>query len=140
MCSFEEVAVRLDREEVGVTQDRELSFEAEQVSFGGAIELPPLGHCVSTVTFGDMARDRERRRDDGVAGRLGLAPGAVAHGAEHFAAEGDRFLPDLEIANPGGHGGQDGRGKWLCDIKPTHHGTEPCRTRRLAGRSSLCLA
>ena len=95
--------MRCDRQEVGVSKDRELCFELQQISFGGAVQLTLLGCGVSAITLGDMGANRERGINDCVGGGLGFTPSAVPDYAQHFAAKGDRLLPNLEIPETAGH-------------------------------------
>jgi len=87
-----------------VSKDGELGFEPEQLSFGGAIELPLLGSGVTSIAFGNVAGDGKGGDDEGIGGGFGFAPSAVAHDAKDLAAEGNRFLPDFEISEAPSHG------------------------------------
>jgi len=87
-----------------VSKDGKLGFQPEQLSFGGAIKLSLLGGGVSSIAFGDVPGDGKCGDDEGIGGRFGFAPSAVAHDAKYFAAEGNRFLPDFEIPEASGHG------------------------------------
>lgn len=99
--------MRGKREEVCVAQDGELSFESEQVSFRGSIELSLFGSGVAPVALGDMTRDGNCREDERVGGSLGFALGDVANDAEDLASQGDRFLPHFEVPHAGCHAGED---------------------------------
>lgn len=91
-----------------MAKNRKLSFEAEQVSFGGAIQLPLLRGCIPSITFGHMAGDRERGNDQRVRSRLRLSTGAVLDDAKHLASEGDGLLPNFEVSHASCHGPQHG--------------------------------
>ena len=91
-----------------MAKDRKLSLESEQISFSGAIELPLLGRSVAAITFRDVTGDGERREHHRVGRGFRFSARGVAYGPQHFAAENDGFLPDLEIADASSHGGQDG--------------------------------
>ena len=63
---FQEFTMRGDGEQVRVAKDRELGLEAQELSFGGTIELTLLRDSVASITFGDVAGNGERRGDKGV--------------------------------------------------------------------------
>lgn len=101
-----------------MSEDGQLGFEAEQLSFGSAIELALFGSGVASIPLGDMASDGERCDDDRVRGSLGFAPGAMSNDAKDFSAEGDRLLPDFEIPQASCHGHTMAARGWGSPIKP----------------------
>lgn len=101
--SLQEISMRRDRQEVGMSKDRKLSLELKQISFGGAVELTLLGYGVAAVTLGDVAGDGERGSNDCVGSSLRFATRAVLDDAQDLAAEGDRLLPDFEVPETPGH-------------------------------------
>ena len=86
-----------------MSKNGKLGFQPEQLSLGGAIELSLLGSGVSSIAFGNVAGDCKGGDDEGIGGRFGFAPSAVAHNAKYLAAEGNRFLPDFEIPEASSH-------------------------------------
>ena len=86
-----------------MSKDRKLGFQPEQLSFGGAVELSLLGSGIAAVAFGDVPGDRKGSDDERIGGSLGLAPGAPAYDAKHFATERNRLLPDLEVPQASRH-------------------------------------
>jgi len=95
--SLQKITVRRYRQEVGVSKDRQLSFELEQISFGGAVKLTLLRCRVAPIALGDVAGDCERRTNDGVGSSLRFSTCAVLDDAQDFAAKGDCLLPDFEV-------------------------------------------
>ena len=103
VSSLQEISMRRDRQEVGMSKNRKLSLELKQISFGGAIELTLLGRGVAAITLGDVAGNGERGTNDCIGGGLRFAARAVLHDAQYFAAKGDGLLPDFEIPETSGH-------------------------------------
>lgn len=95
VSSLQEIAMRRYREEVSVAKDRKLSLEAEQISFGRAIELSLFRRGVAAVALRDMTGDGESGEEQCVGSSLCLAASAVPNEAKDLAAEGNSFLPDL---------------------------------------------
>jgi len=62
----QELTVSGYRKQVCVAQDRQLGLEAQELSFGGTIELTLLRDSVASITFGDVTGNGECRSDKGV--------------------------------------------------------------------------
>ncbi len=98
-----------------MAKNGELCFEPQQVTLGGAIELPLLGYRIPAVSLGDVARHGESRDDHGVGGRFRFTSRALPDDAQHFAAERDGFLPNFEVPDSRSHVGN-------MDISARHRG------------------
>ena len=101
-----------------MSKDGKLGFQPEQLSFGGAVELSLFGRRIAAIAFGDVPGDRKGGNDERIGGSLGLAPGALAHDAKHFAAERNRLLPDLEVPQASRHAYTMAAPLGGSDIKP----------------------
>ena len=108
MQAPEQLRVRCGRDEVGVSEDGELRLEAQEITFCCAIQLSLLSDCVASVTVRDVGGDGECGSGQDISRGLRLPSSALADDAEDLAAKGDGFLPDLEVAYAGCHGGE----KW----------------------------
>ena len=115
MQAPEQLRVRCRRDQVGVSQDGELRLETQEIPFCRAIQLSLLSDRVASVTVGDVSGDRECGSGQDISRGLRLPPSALTDDAEDLAGKGDGFLPDLEVAYAGCHGGKmevRGRGRW----------------------------
>ena len=115
--SLQQISVRRDRQEVGVSKDRKLSFELQQISFGGAIELALLGCGVAAIALRDVAGNGKRGTNDSVGGGFRFSARAVLDDAQYFAAERDGLLPDFEVPETSGHARRIGESAALSGIK-----------------------
>jgi hypothetical protein len=108
MCSFDELAVRRNGEEVSVSKDRELSLEAQQISSSSTIKLALFRHGVPSIPFRDVTSHCECGRNESVRRGFGLASCVVSNDAQDFTRESNSFLPNFEIAHSSGHAREDG--------------------------------
>jgi hypothetical protein len=86
-----------------VAKDRKLCLEPKQVPFCGTIQLTLFGSRVAAIALSDMAGYGESGGDQGVGRRFRFTSRAVSDDAKQFAAECNRFLPDLEVPHASSH-------------------------------------
>jgi hypothetical protein len=101
--SLYEIAVRSNREEVCVAKNRKLCLEPKQVPFCGTIQLTLFGSGVAAIALSDMAGYGESGGDQRVGCRFRFTSRAVSDDPKQFAAECNRFLPDLEVPHASSH-------------------------------------
>lgn len=99
-----QIGVNLCRDEVGLARDGEVGFQAEQFPFRRSVELPLLWSGVTSIAVGDGAGSGEGTQHELVGDDFRFTPGPLAGAADDFGAEGDGFLPYLEVSDVGGHG------------------------------------